>query len=190
MFDKKDIEAYESIKAPKDLKARIWNDCESNRPKRATVLSDSRFIKQMTAVAACFLLVVTVFSAGMLGGVDAVLSYEGESITDAGVAVAFTQPMAIEETVTGRAAAEIRIPLTFVSEQAMTVSVKDGMLYEADESGELLGEQIRISGERHLLWVLDAQTEASELTVKCGLRREQYGLQITEDEPTGMIYKK
>ncbi len=190
MFDKKDIEAYQSLRASSDLKARILADAETSGGKRARILENSRLIKQMTAVAACFLLVITVFAASTAGGPDMVLLYEGESVTREGVAVAMAQPMTIGDEIAGRSVSEICIPFSVTSEKRATISIESGRLYEAGEDGELLGEQTEIIGETHLLWVLDAETEASELRVKCGLRSETYGLEITEDQPTGIIYKK
>ncbi len=194
VFEQKEIDAYQNIKAPIELRERILDVCESGVCKKESLLTNRRFIKQVSSIAACFLLVIALFSFTVLNGSDITLSYENEHITESGASILRSQVSpAGHDTTTPRAVSQITLPITVSCEKKATVRVSQGVLFGVDENGEAgdeLGQSIEIDGETSLIWVVDADAEACELLVKSGIHREVYGLEIAENSPTGTIYKK
>lgn len=56
MFEEKDIESYQAIKAPKELKEKVLSECQYRTQNK---VSHTNFYKSITAVAVCFVMIVT-----------------------------------------------------------------------------------------------------------------------------------
>ena len=82
MINNRDIEKYRNIKAPSELRTRVLRACEIEERKQKAnqsgrFFANPRFIRGMSAVAACLVLVMLSFVAVRMVSVDALLTYNG-----------------------------------------------------------------------------------------------------------------
>lgn len=164
MFDKKDIEAYRSIVVPSGLKQRIERDCV----KKPRVIGGSRLTRWALPMAACLVLLCTVFAyLPSLGG-GAVVSYEGTRVTEQGIAIGnglgrSTPVLYSEEE-------GIAVTLTVKTKSSCLVSVSTGTLFLSEGETVLsANEETEIRGECEILWELSRDSEEPfELYLRTG----------------------
>lgn len=191
MFDQKEIEAYRNIKVPSELKTRILADCnaESARGKRniGGALPRSGMIRSLSAIAACLVLAVALFSVMGTGSVD--LSYAGAIVSDEATLIGGSASLA---SYSSRVVSPAGVPLSIDVSGKAEIAVSGGVLYRLSDDGtEILelGNRAEIRGQTDIWWEV---TEAAvfELTVTAKGNQATYILDLTEMAPNGVIYKK
>lgn len=194
MFEQKDIEAYRSIKAPSELKNRITADCEAERTRGIRKIGGAfpmqGLVRSLSAVAACLVLAVAIFSLTRMNTEFVTLSYEGMTLTDAKTVVSkpatFSDPMAREVTPMG-------IRLAFDTKGEAGITVTGGCLYAVSEDGEeilTLGSETEITEDTVLWWAVIEGSGNYELTVDADGKQTVFVLELNEETPDGVIYKK
>ena len=194
MFEQKEIQAYRSIKAPSELKNRITADCEAENVRGIRKIGGAfpmhGFVRSLSAVAACFVFAVTIFSLTRMNTGFVTLSYEGTKVTTEGIAVsaptAFADSMAREITPSG-------IELAFDVKGEATVTVSGGCLYTVSEDGNEivpLGSEATITGDTVLWWTVEDEEGQFLLTVAADDKQTVFVLDRNENTPDGVIYKK
>ena len=194
MFEQKEIQAYRSIKAPSELKNRITADCEAKNVRGARNIGGAfpmhGFVRSLSAVAACFALAVAIFSLTRMNTGFVTLSYEGTKVTADGTAVAmptaFADSMAREITPSG-------IELAFDVKGEATVTVSGGCLYTVSADGAeilSLGSETAITEDSVLWWTVDGDEGEFLLTVTADGKQTVFVLELNENTPDGVIYKK
>ena len=164
MFDKKDIEAYRSIVVPSGLKQRIERDCV----KKRRVIGGSRLTRFALPMAACLVLLCTVFAYLPAMSGPAALSYNGAKVTEQRMAVGTdlgrsgAMPYADAETVS--------LILTVLARRGSFVSVSTGTLILLQSETVLsANEETEIRGECEILWELSRDSaEPFELYLRTG----------------------
>ena len=194
MFDNKEIEAYRNIKVPSELKTRILADCKAGATdgKRniGGAFLSQRWIKSLSAVAACLVLAVAIFSMTRMDTSLVTLSYEGTIVSGERIAIGDTASLA---EYSPRAVTPTGISLTFDVRGEAEISVSSGALYCIGENGEdivSLGTNTKITEDTVIWWAVIGGSGASELTVTADGKETVYILEMTELTPSGVIYKK
>ncbi len=193
MFDNKDIESYRNIKVPSDLKTKILADRRAeSRGER--VIGGSfparHWTRSLSAVAACFLLVVAIFTVTRMNMAPVILSYEGTTLGEAHTAIQPTVAQSVQES---RGVTPAGIPLSFKLRETVQITVSGGELYCVSENGEevvSLGSDTRLSDSTTLWWAVLPGTASYELTVVAEGESTVYILELTDQAPNGVIYKK
>ncbi len=194
MFEQKEIQAYRSIKAPSELKNRITADCEAENVRGIRKIGGAfpmhGFVRSLSAVAACCVLAVAIFSLTRMNTEFVTLSYEGSAVTAEGIAVsvptAFADSMAREITPSG-------IELALDVRGDATVTVSGGCLYTVSEDGTeilSLGSETTITGDTVLWWTVEGDEDEFLLTVTADDKQTVFVLEQNENTPDGVIYKK
>ncbi len=181
MFDPKEIEAYRNISAPEGLREKILS-CDT-----AVVQKRNRavFLKQISTIAACFVLVavLTVFAARDLG--DFSVSIASGEIPQ-GRTVAYEPDSSAEQALSvTRDPEETIISLTLDGNAELSVS--DGTLHVVDsETNEILytGTAYSARGETLVYWTVRADETADcfEMTVKGAFKTETIILSYSESD--------
>ncbi len=192
MFQQKNIDAYKKIEAPSSLKSRILNDCNNSEKKSAKILKIGNLYRKIASIAACLLLMVAVFSFMRLNTSNITLTYDGATISEDGIS--FDTKAASRQTdAVPQSDLQITLPINLLCKKESTVNVNTGTLFitdESDETTEPIDENTVFSGEIRLLWIFDSDEQSPELTVNYGSKQSIYSVQISENSPTGHIYKK
>ena len=194
MFDNKDLEAYRNIKVPSELKTRILADCEaeatSGKRNIGGAFPTRNWIRSLSAVAACFVLAVAIFSMTRMNTSFVTLSYEGTTISGERTAIGEVASLA---EYSPRSVTPAGIPLTFDVRGKAEVAVSGGSLYSVSKDGEeilSLGEKTEITGDTVIWWTVIDGSGEHELTVTVDGKETVYVLEMTELTPNGVIYKK
>ena len=194
MFEQKDIEAYRNIKAPSELKHRITADCEAKETRGTRKIGGAfpmqGLVRSLSAVAACLVLAVAVFSLTRMNTEFVTLSYEGTTLTGAKTVVSkpstLSDPMSREVTPMG-------IRLAFETKGEARITVSGGSLYAVSEDGEeilSLGSGTEITEDTVLWWAVVEGSGNYELTVDADGKQSVFVLAWNENTPDGVIYKK
>ncbi len=138
MFDSKDIEKYRSVKAPEGLMEKILADAGAPHEKKtARVVLTNRFVRSASAIAACFIMVVTLSFMLLRDPSELYINVGGESLDRAGESFAMGEmPMALSrgaEEPTG-------ICFTPMGEGEITVTLTGGELWRLEDGEPMLCE--------------------------------------------------
>ncbi len=189
MFDQKDMESYQRIKVPSELKNRILADCEAEQAngKRniGGAFPSQRWIRSLSAVAACFALAIAVFSMTRMNTAPVTLLYEGAEPTHRGVEVASTATLVAADP---RTVTPMGIPLEFKVRETAEITVSAGSLYSDSETD--MGQSVTVTKDTVLWWAILPGSEHQELTVNADGERTVYVLELNDLAPNGVIYKK
>ena len=193
MFDSKDIQAYQNIKAPSELKQRIAADCkrEAVRGKRniGGAFPMHRFVRSVSLIAACFVLAVAIFSLSRMNADPVTLSYGGRELTTAPVAIERQETLAANP----RQVTPLGIPLHFDVKTNAHITVSGGCLFAVSEDGEeilSMGTETQLHKDADLWWAVAKGTDHYELTVNADGEETVFILELNENTPDGVIYKK
>lgn len=193
MFDNKDIEAYRNIKVPSELKTKILVDCEAEELRGKRVIGGAfpsqQLIRSLSAVAACFVLAVAIFSLTRMNTAPVTLSYEGTVLSHERLAVSDTASYALE----ARTVTPAGIPLEIRSSGRAEITVSGGELFGLGEDGEQivsLGECTEIIGDTVVWWSVGDSSATYELRVSADGEETVYILEQNDLAPNGVIYKK
>lgn len=189
MFDKKDMEAYQSIVVPSGLKQRIERDCVMKQEK-PRVIGGSRLTRLALPMAACLVLLCTVFMYLPNVGAPVALSYDGVGVTEQGVALGNGQ--ARSAVVTYSDSTLVDVTLSIKAKDACLVSVSAGTLALLNSDAVLsANEEKEIHGECEVLWTLDEDSvEPFELYLRTDDETVTYVLSYDENAGGYVIYQK
>lgn len=125
MFDSRDIEKYRSVKAPEGLMEKILADAGEPK-KQARVIGKGAFVRSASAIAACFLMVITLTL--MLGREPSELyiSVGGESLDRTGESLSIGEMPALLSRVSD---APMGIGFSPMGEGEITVTLTNGELW-------------------------------------------------------------
>lgn len=183
MFDSKDIETYRSVKAPEGLFERIAQDASAPK-KTARVIETNRFLRSASAIAACFLLVMTLtFTLGRDAS-DLYICVGGEELSRAG------ETMKVGETpapLARLAEAPMGIPFTVSANERATVTLEGGELWTMGAEGEMRCELPYTAEKGEVLYLLPEADKISYLTLTENGKSVTYTVSIGEDPADAQI---
>ena len=150
MFDSKDIEKYRSVKAPEGLFERIA--VEAGEPKKkARVIGTNAFVRTASAIAACFLMVMTVTFLLRDMPSDLYISVNGEVLS------AETEMIVAAPALLSRVADEpMGIRFEPKGEGEITITVEGGELWRFDGEATLCELPYVAESGCTLYWVATA----------------------------------
>ena len=148
---------------PSGLKQRIERDCAKPR-----VIGGSRLTRFALPMAACLVLLCTVFMYLPNIGAPVALSYDGVAVTQEGVAL--VNSVARSGIVTYSDSTLVDVTLSLDAKRACLISVSAGTLALSDGETVLSAtEEKEIEGECEVLWTLDNDCkEPFELYLRTG----------------------
>lgn len=178
MFDSKDIEKYRETKAPEGLFERILAD--AHEPKRARVIGKGAFVRSASAIAACFIMVVTFSFLFGSGSSDVYINVSGERLDRAGESVSVGEmpmPMALARLTDE----PLGISFKVGAKGAVTVTLEGGELWKENE-GE--GEKcvlpyVAEAGE--MLYLVPNMAQTTRLTLTAQGESVTYTVGAGED---------
>ena len=147
-----------------------------------------RFVRSFSAVAACFVLAVAIFSLTRMNTQFASVSYDGATITDSKTAIGQATALSVAGA---RTVEPSGIPLSFDVRGKASITVSGGSLY-AVSGNEIvsLGSETEISDDAELWWSVDEGFGQYEMTVTADGKQTVFILELNENTPDGVIYKK
>ncbi len=186
MFDKKDIEQYQSIVVPSGLCGRIERDYAQKQSK-PRVIGGSRLSRLALPMAACLILLCTVF-LNLPNDADMLL-YNGTPVTEQRVLLGNDLARSVAEPFSSDERAGI--PLTIEEKDEYFVTASSGSIYS--ENGEVLladaGTEKKLEGKNALLWSLDTGEKAT-LSVRIGKKTYEYVFEYDENAGGYVLYQK
>ena len=193
MIDEKDIEEYRKIKAPSELKTRIMLDCETASKNKVRTIGGAyqnrQLVRTLSALAACLVLVVGIFSATRMGTAGVMISYAGVELAEERTAVGSAAALSVSP----RGIAPSGLPLEIETHKKTLITVSGGSLYRMSDNGEdviFCGSETEIEERTTIWWAFEEIEAQYELTVNAGGKITVYILEISPDAPSGVIYKK
>lgn len=152
MFQEKEIEAYQEIKAPAELKNRVWTSVKQHRKKVRK--------QQMTVVAAaaCFAFILSISgvmdSNSVLSVNDTRVSYRAVDLNQSARSGLLTASEGVNSD------SQIQIPLEIQVEKAH-ICVSQGILQqmEADSTSHAITE-MDITESTVIYWVVNGDTDS------------------------------
>lgn len=183
MFDSKDIEAYQNIKAPEGLFERIVADAGAPK-KKARVIENVAFMRAASAIAACFLLVVTLtFTLGREAS-DLYICVGGEDLRVAGE----TMKVGEAPTALARLVEEpMGIPFEIGASGTVTVSLEGGELWTMGAEGAELLELPYEAEAGEVLYLVPDGAKTSYLTLTQNGESVTYTVEAGEDPADARI---
>ena len=173
MFDEKDILKYRSIKAPDELKGRIEEALFENKKEKHFS------VKPFIAVAASFVVILSVLLVSGLSFDRVSLMYNGQTITDEGYSIDYSsQPQMARLNV------DIQIPFELKGRGEVEITVSDGVLAaEGTEEGKSL--KLVLSG-KETIYLKGVSFEDLPLELTCKEKNRTVVYVISSD---GTVYK-
>lgn len=194
MFEEKEIESYQQIVAPPELKSRVMKAYHSGHTKN----NHARMYKSFSLLAACLVLVlaVSVFTGR---GNRISVSFNGTQLTETPVAIRTqsTEDVGVRTAAYGRNMQQhLEIPLTVETSSRGSIVVSEGwmQIYAAD--GKLLFEGSEYTTENtvNVIWnVAEGESEADEIPcmhITAKNRTCTLQLQYEATDDVWMIYQK
>ena len=161
MINQSDIDRYRQIKAPIELKQRIIGDVKKNNIKKRLL-----YIRSVSAVAACFLVVIVCWSFFKTPNTPYTIDIDSSAysmISDAEIA---------------RVSSDLPIKLVITGEGKIRVKVQDDDFYYLDkESKQLKTLKNSITKENEITIVWNAFDKSSKFTIN----GQNYKIFVNED---------
>ena len=184
MFDSKDIAAYQKISAPASLREKVISSCTEERNHSWT---QSRVLRTVSSLAACFILVIcfSVMAIGNLG--SAGVSVSGKAL-DAGETRTISGGIA---PLSARTLSYVDVPIAIDVKGDTKITVSDGILYVLDgKKGEisatvLSGPVYQIDADTSFVWTVGAEAEEKSFTMTVERLFSKEIITLTYDENTG-----
>lgn len=165
MFNEKEIEAYQSIKAPYSLRDNIMADYDLDyTPKH--ILYSGR-LKTLASVAACVILIVTfsIFTTKDFNSFSA--SVNGEKLSSESITFTSSQPALM--TADARALSTVSVPIELDIHRDTEITVSNGTIQVLDDkTGEVLSNETTINTDTDIFvcWeVIIDDASSYEMTV-------------------------
>ncbi len=184
MFDSKDIAAYQKISAPANLKEKVFSSCTEERNHSWT---QSRTLRTVSSLAACFILVIcfSMMAIGNLG--SAGVSVSGKTL-DAGETRTVSGGIA---PLSARTISCVDVPIEIDVKGDTKISISNGVLYVLDgEKGEisatvLSGTVYQTDTDTSFVWTVGAEAEETKFTMTVESLLAKEIVTLTYDENTG-----
>lgn len=194
MFEEKDIESYQQIVAPPEMKNRVMKAYHTGHTKN----NHARMYKSLSLLAACLVLVLAV--SVFTGRGDRIsVSFNGTQLAETPVALRTqsTEDVGVRTAAYGRNMQQhLEIPLTVETSSRGSIVVSEGwmQIYAAD--GKLLceGSEYTTEGTVTVIWnVAEGENEADEMPcmhIAAKNRNCTLQLQYEATDDAWMIYQK
>lgn len=176
MFDQKDIERYQSQKAPDGLYDRILADAPM--VKKARVLESRAFVRSVSSIAACFVFAVVLSFMLRSGPSEFYINVDGTDLRLAGeTAYASVAPTVLART----ADAPCGIPIEIHAKGEVTLYAEHGEVWYT-EGGANIKRMLPCTVEEGdlLYWVPDLSEHAT-LTMTLGDESVTYTVEEGDD---------
>ena len=161
MIDQSGVEKYRQISAPSELRQRIIGDVKKNNIKKRLI-----YIRSISAVAACFLIVIVCWS------------FVGTPHTPHTIDIDSSAYYSISDTEVSRASAAVPIKLVVKGEGKLRVKVQDECFCYLDkESNQLKQIKNSITTENEITLVWNASESSSKFTIN----GQKYRIFVNED---------
>lgn len=121
MFKEKDIDAFKSIKAPKELKIEI--ESTLSKKKKET------YSKRILSLAASFAIIISVLAFSHLSSNKVSLSYGNKVITEKALSLSVASPFSLQRS------ADLSFSFDIKADKGTEISVSSGLL-STEEAGE------------------------------------------------------
>jgi hypothetical protein len=198
MLKKEDQEVWQSIRAPEDLAERI---AAARRAEEALLpMRRMRVLRQISAAAACLVLMVGISAAWLGQRNDVAVRYDGMPVTEAAINIPEKELTVLPDdfafsvapaaySVEGRAArtdAVIRIPLDLTLDRETTLRFSGGDVEILDpETEALLSTDLCYTTDRdvRIVWELPADAEGYVLELERAHQTDL--LTLVRDEESG-----
>lgn len=167
MFDKKQRDAYGSIKAPDALKSKILDNCRES----TVIRKNKKYTSHIVSAAACFVFVLGVLFAVRHTDHDVNISVDGYSLADRPVVVHVRDDAEYHNREITPGA--VNIPVSIDRSGEVYVSVNDGTLYVTDKlSGDILyvGSEYVGDSDEIIHWTIEINKAgySAELVARSG----------------------
>lgn len=161
MINQSDVDKYRQISAPNELRQRIIGDVKKNNIKKRLM-----YIRSISAVAACFLIVIVCWS------------FVGTPHTPHTIDVDTSAYSSISDTEVSRVSAAVPIKLVVKGEGKLRIKVSDEDFYFLDkESNQLKQIKNSVTKENEIILVWNASEYSSKFTVN----GQKYRIFVNED---------
>lgn len=184
MFNQKEIEAYQSIKAPDSLKDSIMADYDLDYTPKNILFSGR--LKAFASVAACVILIITfsVFTTKDFGSFKAYV----DGVQLSSESIIFDGSQSALMTVDARALSTISVPIEMDIHRDTKITVNNGtILVMDDKTGEVLSNETTINTDSdvHVCWeVIIDDALSYEMTVSD--RKETHVITLAFDNLAGV----
>ncbi len=190
MFDRNDIEAYQSIMVPSELRGRIERDAAQKQTK-PRIIGGSGLRRLALPMAACLILLCTVLLNLPLGGDASVLAYNGAPVTQTRMALGNENGRTTPAPLSGDEV--LSLILSIEEKGEYTVSVNSGVISTPDGEEILANEGVEkeLKGKRDLLWTPDITNgEIPVLSILMDGEIMEFALEYDESAGDYVIYKR
>lgn len=190
MLNQKYIHEYKNIKAPSDLKKKILADCKERESRQmghiiSTAVSNGRFVKSLSAIAACLVLVFVAYTSIISTQNTIQLSYGDTVISESPIKTETGVAKALYSQTT-------EITLQLKTNSYSEISISHGELFKLNTEGEQTACGNKISTKENIafIWNTDNTQAKQELTITQDKKVTVYVFEVSESAPNGVIYKK
>lgn len=175
MFDRTDIEEYQSVTAPDGLRERVMNTYDKGK------VTNISLYRSIIAVAACLVLVISAstFAGSRVGNISIIMN--GKQIPAAPTQIADNNGIAMVAAFMDTPSVQTTVPIEIKALLKTVITVSDGEINVFDAgTGELLytGNEYEAKGRVLIDWSVDTADAASfVMTLKNALKVETLNLQ-------------
>lgn len=160
MIDRKDVDAYMSIKAPDSLKERLM----SEQAKKNDRISST--VRMCYALAAAVLVIIAVFAFFPEGGADI---YYNDVALDKQAVIIKTAENANARIALLSTRDLTDIPLSVETDKKTVISVSHGSLtVVGKDTSENVGHSYEASSDVHLIWSVELDSDTGDCTLTVG----------------------
>jgi len=178
MFQEKDIEAYQSIKAPVELKNRIRLSVELQRRKRR------RQSVAVLSAAACFAIVL--FAGGNLRNTSTIISVNDTAVSYEAVELGATSSYDIATANVGRSSkAFLQVPMEISVSEKAHICVSEGTIQTKVETDSLAKEitEMDVFENTVIYWQVTGDINSTPVcTIVTGGKEYVYVIEFDEKE--------
>jgi hypothetical protein len=136
MFNQQEINSYKQVKAPDELYQKVLSSC--NKPNKVN------YITKISALAACFILVMGLALSGLMGFGEAEVYVNGSKVTN-------NSYISLSLPKTDSRIRTVAIPQIEVN---VKVNFKDRGTVKVSEGSVGNGTEKEINGEEEIVWVV------------------------------------
>ncbi len=173
MFNKSQLDAYNSIKVPDEL----FNKVVNSKPKKSKIY----LIPLVSSLAACLILVFGV--AAFMGSFNPQVTFNGQSLTDS---VVFYDISPIS-TMDMRSSPELCVPVELELSEKTVVSVSEGVIIL--ENGERV-QQSTFEGTVTLMWEIQRTSDFPKSKMTLTSDKGSKVITLTQNEADGSFTAK
>lgn len=173
MFNKSQLEAYNSIKAPDELYEKIL----TSKPKKTKIY----LIPVVSSLAACLVLIFGI-SAFLSQGYNPNVTFNGQSLTDSVVFYDISPARAFDM----RSSSVLSLPVELKLEEKTEVSVNEGVIVFDDERTS----SASLEGEISLIWEIQRTGDFPQCVMTLESSEGKAEITLTQNEADGSFTAK